>query len=558
VKSLQDASSRYGTDFSALGDDKDADGIREEEEVETSAAEDGSEKGSADGIDGMDADAATGGAEDDTHVDGGDEEDDTAVHDTHEELEGNPDDACSVDDNDAEALEATPVAGGSHEVLGGSPETEDVNITSEGNENSQPAVADREEEGIEDPADGGSEPARVGGKLTAKQRRVLKKLKGKEAVVDLETVRSVRGMVTPKTTEPGALEESVQANKQAKKKEKEKPEPPPAVAVPSKKKFVNKKKAKRYANQDEEDISLAMQALGHSLPGEAPSDKQKVIDKEEKTKDLKERQQKAGVRSHDVAKEWDDATGQLHELPREALRALVSSGQLTPGEIDAFEVTSLGSFPPEDALKIVSLMAEGGKLKKVGNKSGFLAGIMRRFTKEAQKNAAVGASLPVNSEGGGGGTAGEESEVADVAVGSRRERKKLEAAEVQAILEEEGALEEEEGKQADELEKLTGCPVSDDVLLYAVPVCGPYPCMQNYKYRVKLTPGTTKKGKAAKQALEVFSRSKECSVSEKTLLKGLTDPEMVAILIGDVKVSTPGITAVKKQMKGKSGSKHRE
>ena len=47
-------------------------------------------------------------------------------------------------------------------------------------------------------------------------------------------------------------------------------------------------------------------------------------------------------------------------------------------------------------------------------------------------------------------------------------------------------------------------------------------------------------------------------MSEKTLLKGLTDPEMVAILIGDVKVSTPGITVVKKQMKGKSGSKHRE
>jgi hypothetical protein len=104
-------------------------------------------------------------------------------------------------------------------------------------------------------------------------------------------------------------------------------------------------------------------------------------------------------------------------------------------------------------------------------------------------------------------------------------------------------------RQADELEKLTGNPTTEDTLLYAVPVCGPYTSMQNLKYRVKLTPGTAKKGKTAKHAVDVFVSSKECSPQEKALIKGLTDPEMVAIMIGDVKLSVPGLFSTLKNKK---------
>jgi len=54
--------------------------------------------------------------------------------------------------------------------------------------------------------------------------------------------------------------------------------------------------------------------------------------------------------------------------------------------------------------------------------------------------------------------------------------------------------EEDRGKLND-LDYLTGNPVPNDVLLYAVPVCGPYTALQTYKYRVKIVPGTMKKGK---------------------------------------------------------------
>ena len=39
------------------------------------------------------------------------------------------------------------------------------------------------------------------------------------------------------------------------------------------------------------------------------------------------------------------------------------------------------------------------------------------------------------------------------------------------------------------LDSLTGLPRADDTLLFAVPVCGPYAALQNYKFKVKLTPG---------------------------------------------------------------------
>lgn len=54
--------------------------------------------------------------------------------------------------------------------------------------------------------------------------------------------------------------------------------------------------------------------------------------------------------------------------------------------------------------------------------------------------------------------------------------------------------EEDKGKLND-VDYLTGNPLPGDILLYAVPVCGPYNAVQSYKYRVKIIPGSAKKGK---------------------------------------------------------------
>jgi NFACT protein C-terminal domain len=44
-----------------------------------------------------------------------------------------------------------------------------------------------------------------------------------------------------------------------------------------------------------------------------------------------------------------------------------------------------------------------------------------------------------------------------------------------------------------------GVPRDDDVILYALPVCAPYAVLAGYRYKAKLTPGSQKRGKAARQ-----------------------------------------------------------
>lgn len=116
---------------------------------------------------------------------------------------------------------------------------------------------------------------------------------------------------------------------------------------------------------------------------------------------------------------------------------------------------------------------------------------------------------------------------------------------------------EDEKEKLTDVDYLTGVPLPNDILLYAVPVCAPYAALQSYKYRVKIIPGTAKKGKAAKMAINLFGHMVEASQREKELIKACTEPELVAAIIGNVKVSAAGLNQLKqKQKKGKkAGSK---
>ena len=53
----------------------------------------------------------------------------------------------------------------------------------------------------------------------------------------------------------------------------------------------------------------------------------------------------------------------------------------------------------------------------------------------------------------------------------------------------------------------TGCPTFSDAIDFAVCVVAPYAALQSFRYKVKLTPGTQKKGKAGKQALDILCRA---------------------------------------------------
>ncbi|XP_063700064.1 ribosome quality control complex subunit NEMF homolog [Culicoides brevitarsis] len=100
--------------------------------------------------------------------------------------------------------------------------------------------------------------------------------------------------------------------------------------------------------------------------------------------------------------------------------------------------------------------------------------------------------------------------------------------------------------EVDMIDTLTGLPVPEDELLFAIPVVAPYQTLQNYKFKVKLTPGSGKRGKAAKTALEIFVRDKNCSQHEKDLLRAVKDETLARNIPGKVKLSAPQMHKVKK------------
>ncbi|XP_015206020.2 ribosome quality control complex subunit NEMF isoform X1 [Lepisosteus oculatus] len=103
----------------------------------------------------------------------------------------------------------------------------------------------------------------------------------------------------------------------------------------------------------------------------------------------------------------------------------------------------------------------------------------------------------------------------------------------------------EEGENP--LDSLTGQPHPEDMLMFSVPVCAPYTALTSYKYKVKLTPGTQKKGKAARTAVQSFMRAKESTAREKDLFRSVKDTDLSRNIPGKVKVSAPNLLAAKKR-----------
>lgn len=113
---------------------------------------------------------------------------------------------------------------------------------------------------------------------------------------------------------------------------------------------------------------------------------------------------------------------------------------------------------------------------------------------------------------------------------------------------EEEAVEEERGPTAevDMLDSLTGQPLPEDELLFAIPVVAPYSTLLNYKFKVKLTPGTGRRGKAAKTAMSMFQKDRGTTAHEKDLIKSVKDEDLARNIPGKVKVSAPQLQKHKK------------
>jgi hypothetical protein len=101
-----------------------------------------------------------------------------------------------------------------------------------------------------------------------------------------------------------------------------------------------------------------------------------------------------------------------------------------------------------------------------------------------------------------------------------------------------------ENQDISEIDKLTGIPHRNDALLFAIPMLAPYSTIQSYKYKVKITPGTQKRGRVQKTIKDLFMKIGKESKLETQYIKSIPDNEMTMVLVNNCKVTAAGLTAI--------------
>lgn len=147
-------------------------------------------------------------------------------------------------------------------------------------------------------------------------------------------------------------------------------------------------------------------------------------------------------------------------------------------------------------------------------------------------------------------------------VESKKKHEKVnERREVMRLMEEEGIVELEnlEKESTTTLDMLTAIPQPTDIVQYALPMCAPYGALTNYRYRVKLMPGSTKRGKAYRSAVALFLKQAEKDLSQfkqdRDALRLSPENDGIHGMLGGVKIMAPGLAEAQKSLlKPKKGS----
>ncbi|KAF9696424.1 hypothetical protein EKO04_005365 [Ascochyta lentis] len=126
------------------------------------------------------------------------------------------------------------------------------------------------------------------------------------------------------------------------------------------------------------------------------------------------------------------------------------------------------------------------------------------------------------------------------------------------------------------LDAFTGRPLPGDTILSAIPVAAPWAALASYKYKAKIQPGSTKRGKAVKEVLSIWDNAgKDAKATDKhsqdveriwpreiELIRGWKEPEVVSVLpVAKVRVMISGgrrgaaAAKGKKSARGGRGSK---
>lgn len=127
------------------------------------------------------------------------------------------------------------------------------------------------------------------------------------------------------------------------------------------------------------------------------------------------------------------------------------------------------------------------------------------------------------------------------------------------------------------LDAFTGRPLPGDDILSAIPICAPWSALSSYKYKAKIQPGSTKRGKAVKEVLTIWDNAgKDAKATDKhsqdveriwpreiELIRGWKDTEAVGVVpVSKLRVMIAGgrrgaeiAKGKKKSVRGGRGSK---
>lgn len=314
-----------------------------------------------------------------------------------------------------------------------------------------------------------------------------------------------------------------------------------------------KRQKKKYADQDEEDRELALLLLqGGGGKKERNQGQKEVISSESQSK------VEAQVEAETAAVLTKDSAIVASKLP-EAVRIKLSqclendnndgntTGEVHWDKIDGDVLEQLVVLEPEEAqLAAVTRLLSFTQGKTADNYNTSLAGILRTIRKYGYQN--------LNDES--------KRVKKDSVIGSNGDKKSAldDVDEPEVDFDDEADIDD-----TAELDKLTGKPLPQDLLLHAVPVCAPYSTLSQYHFRVKLTPGNLKRGKASKQCVELILQQLQTSNKAasgdatnqvyRELIKHVSDNDWVQAMISDVKLSAAGSGKLvkKQQQKAKSG-----
>lgn len=88
-------------------------------------------------------------------------------------------------------------------------------------------------------------------------------------------------------------------------------------------------------------------------------------------------------------------------------------------------------------------------------------------------------------------------------------------------------------------------------------MCAPYSTISDNRFKIKLTPGPVKKGKAARNILNFYT-TMDLTDKEKMLLRGVPEQEVINSLVSGVKLAGAGLLKIEQKEKAEKKEKRKE